>query len=397
MSIFVQLVSYKNFDTVPTVADCLSKASDKSSIRFGIVLQQDEPVPQELNAPNISVQKFPLAESRGHGWARSIAQSMYSSEDYILQVESGTRFAEGWDTTLIEALKSTGKDKPMISNCANKFNPDNGDLEVKDVAYRSQPHMFLGNVPSCWASPMKGTKQIVPARVVVDHFIFTVGSHSKECPYDPLLYWGELDSAVSIRSFTHGYDMFNHFVPVVWRNYNRRPQHWDDHRDWWVRSNESANRFAELVAGRVRTHGLGGTRSLNEYQRYSGLDFSGRRIHKDVIAGKNPPTEYSNEESWDKSMAKDHSLTVSWNTDEIERCDDYDYWYFAIEDAAGNNIVRQDIRQDRDAPTIQFKTNYRKVFFKSFEGRAPATLCIWPVSKSKGWLKKSKFPIGGAV
>lgn len=397
MSIFVQLVSYKNFDVVPTVMDCIAKASDRSGLRFGLVLQQDEEVPADLNLPNVNVQRIPVAESGGHGWARSIAQSMYLSEDYVLQAESGMRFAENWDSFLVEALKSTGRDKPMITNCANKFNPDNGEMEVKDSSYRTQPHMFLGNVPACWAAPMKGNKQIVPARVVSDHFIFTLGSHCRECPYDPLLYFNEIESAVSIRSFTHGYDMFNHFVPVAWRNYNRRPQHWDDHKDWWLRSNESSERFSSLIAGTLRDYGLGAARSFAEYQRYSGLDFLGKRIHKDVLAAKNPPTEYLDGDSWEKSMAKDYSITVSWDVDEIEKCDDYDYWYFAVEDAGGNNIVRQDLRHERDAPTLQFKTNYRKVFFKSFEGRVPAFICIWPLSKSKGWLKKSKFPIGGAV
>ena len=42
---------------------------------------------------------------------------------------------------------------------------------------------------------------------------------------------------------------------------------------------------------------------------------------------------------------------------------------------------------------MQFKVNHRKVFMKAFDGRVPANLCIWPLSKSKGWLKKSKFPI----
>ena len=393
MSVFVQLVSYRNFDTVPTVMDCLNKAYDKAGLKFGIVLQQDEDVPPELNMPNVKVHKVSVAESRGQGWARSVAQSFYSSEDYTLQIDSGTRLAEAWDSTLIEALKSTGREKPIISNFANKFNPDNGEMEVRDVAYRPHPHMFLNSAPSCWASPLKGVKQIIPARILCDHFMFAVGSHAAECKYDPEMYWAEIDSAVSIRSFTHGYDMFNHFVPVAWRNYNRRPQHWENHPDWWLSSYRSSVRFGDLVAGRLESYGLGTARSLEDYQRFSGLDFVNRRIHRDVLSNKNPPVEYPNDEVWEKSMSRDYAITVSWDTEDIEKCDDYDYWYFAIEDAAGNNIVRQDLRHERDAPTLQFKTNYRKVFFKSFEGRTPAALCIWPLSKSRGWLKKSKFPI----
>ena len=49
MSIFVQIVSYKNFDTVPTVLDCLEKASDRQSVRVGLVLQQAADLAQRLD------------------------------------------------------------------------------------------------------------------------------------------------------------------------------------------------------------------------------------------------------------------------------------------------------------------------------------------------------------
>lgn len=390
MSVFVNIVSYRNFDTVPAVLDCINKASDKAGLRIGLVLQQDEEVSSELNLPNVVIQRFSAGESKGQGWARSIAQSMYLSEDYVMQTDAGTRFAEGWDSLLVEALKATGKEKPIISNYCNKFNPDNGEMEVRDTAYRLQPHLFLNSTPSCWGAPMKGVKQITPARIVSDNFMFTLGAHCRECPNDPKLYWNELDCALSLKSYVMGYDLFNHFVPVAWRNYNKRPYHWEHHPDWWQKSRDSELRFSDLLS-------ISGLRSPDDYRKYSGLDFKGRRVHRDVLAGKNPPTEYVDENAWNAAMAKDYSITVSWDVNEIERCDDYDYWYFAIEDSAGNNIVRQDLRHERDAATIEFKTNYRKVFFKSFEGKEPVALCIWPLSKSKGWLKKSKFPIESSI
>jgi hypothetical protein len=390
MSIFVQLVSYKNFDVVSTVRDCIEKAYGKAGLRFGLVLQQDEDVPAELNIPNVSVQKFSVADSKGHGWARSVAQGMYSSEDYTLQVDSGTRFAQGWDTSLIEALRNTGKEKPVIGNCPNKFNPENGEMEVPGSAYKLQPHMFLENVPSCWASPMKGVTQIEPSKILSESFFFTLGSHCRECPYDPSLYWSELDSALTIKSFTSGYDLFNHFVPLAWMNYSPRPRHWDDHQDWWIASRLSADRFAAMLAG----DGLGTVRTLQEYQRYSGIDFLNRKIHKDVYSGKNPPINYVNESSWESSLGKDYSIAVSWNTEEIEKCDDYDYWQFSVEDAAGNDILKYDLRPDRESPTLEFKTNWRKVMLKVFDGKIPTTFSICPFSKSKGQLRKSKFQIG---
>lgn len=391
MSIFVQLDSYKNFDLVPTITDCLNKADDKNGLRFGVVLQQDEEIPSELNMPNLSAHRVSLADSKGHSWAMSVAQSFYKSEDFILKVDSGSRFAESWDTKLIQALNSINKEKAILTNCPNKIN--NQELEIKDVSYRLQPHMFIKKTPFCWASPMKGIKEIVPARIICNYFMFTVGSHSKDCKYNPNLYWEEIDSEITIRSFTSGYDIYNHYVPIVWRNY-ARPHHWDDHNDWWLSTEKSEKTFIDLISGKQTEFSLGKERSLEDYQKYSGLDYQKRRIHRDVLGtNKNPPVEYSDDQSWENSMTKDHSITVSWDTNEIEKCDDYDYWYFAVEDQDGNNIVRNDLRHERDASTLEFKTNYRKIFFKTTEGKIPSNICIWPVSKSKGWLKKSKFPI----
>lgn len=395
MSVFVQLVSYRGFDIVPTVLDCMNKASDKGGLRFGIVLQQDEEVPADLNRPGTTVQRVSLEASLGHGWARRMSQSMYSSEDYTLQVDSGSRFAEGWDSNLIAALSKTGRERPMITNCPNKFNLSNGEMEVPGVAYRLQPQNFFNSFPTCWAAPMKGLKEIIPARIVNDNFFFTVGRHCSECPHDPSLYWSELDSFLTLNSFTRGYDLFHHFEPIVWMDYSKRPRHWEDHKDWWVRSHESSIRLSDLASGRAS--GLGQARSVLDYQRYSGLDFVGRRIHREVLAGKNPPFEYTDDRSWEAAMGKDYSITVCWNPDEIERCEDYDYWYFALEDANGGVLIRHDLRVERDAPTMNFKVNQRKVFFKSFDGKEPAKLCIWPVSKSKGWLKKSYFPLDSSV
>jgi hypothetical protein len=198
-----------------------------------------------------------------------------------------------------------------------------------------------------------------------------------------------LDSVLTIKSFTSGYDLFNHFVPVAWMNYGQRPRHWDDHQDWWLLARASADRFAAMLSG----EGLGSVRTLQDYQRYSGLDFLGRKVHREVYSGKNPPMAYSDDLSWERAMSKDYSITVSWGTDEIEKCDDYDHWQFSVEDAAGNDILRYDLRPDRESPTLEFKTNWRRVVLKAFDGRVPTTFSICPVSKSRGQLRKSRWLI----
>jgi hypothetical protein len=64
-----------------------------------------------------------------------------------------------------------------------------------------------------------------------------------------------------------------------------------------------------------------------------------------------------------------------------------------VEDESGNTINRQDLRMEQDANLIQFKSNFKKIYFKAANNAVPAKICIQPFSKSKGGLNKVKFDI----
>lgn len=392
MSIFVQLVSYKNFDVLPTVKNCIEKAKNKMDLHFGIVLHQDEDVPPELSHQNIKVIKVPLAEGKGHGWARRQAQSLYSGQDYTIQIDAGSRFKEDWDETLINALNSLGE-RALITNYANKLEIGSSNMEVQDYAFKPSVYSYY-NTPVTWANPMKGVKNIVKGRWISDHFLFARGSHCNDVKYDPDLYYSEFESNLTLRSFCAGYDIYHYNLPLVWREYTNRPYNWQVDQEWWAKDQEGKLKFRDLIEGRVvGEYGLSSQRSLRDFELYSGIDFKGKRLQKVTVSGNDPPCAYQNEEQWNKDYMKDYSIVVSWDVNEIEKCDDYDYWYFSIEDDTEFTLYRQDLRIEREADIINFKTNYKKIAFKATDNRVPTKVCVWPASKSKGWLKKSKFPI----
>lgn len=397
MSIFVHLVSYRNFDVIPTIRDCIEKSSDKDNLHFGVCLQQDESTPHEIIHPRIKVHSVPSGESRGPGWARSMAQSFYEGQDYQMQIVSGSRFAEGWDEKLIAALGQTGSPKPIITNYPNKYNPASGEKELPEIAFRNQIYQMLAGLPVTWPSPMKGVTSMLPSRWVSNDFFFSHGSHCLDVKADPELYYSELESALTLRSFCAGYDVFNHFTPLVWKDYSPRPWNWNDDQEWWLKDRASKARFNNLINEEQKgEYGLSGLRSLRDFELYTGIDFKGKRLQKSTVSGDNPPCKYENDDQWEREYMKDYLITVNWDIDQIERCDDYDYWYFAVEDEFGNIINRQDLRLEQDANSIQFKSNFKKIYFKAMNKAVPAKICIQPFSKSKGGLKKVKFDIQGA-
>jgi len=393
MSIFVHMTAYRGFDTVHTVRDCIEKAKDREGLHFGLCLQQDDEVPSELVHERITLERVPLLESRGHGWARSRAQSMYGGQDFSLQIDSGCRFAEGWDELLIQALSITGSEKPIITNPPNNFNSQSGDLEHKDVAYKMQTFQFISETPASWPVPLKGVVSIQRARLVSDQFIFAQGRHCGECPHDPVLYYSELESAVALRSFTHGYDLFHHFKPMVFRNYAHRQMNWSDDPEWWLKDKASKDRFAALVSGSLPDFGLGGVRSARDFELYSGIDLKGKRLQRDAGNGAEPPCKFEDDAKWEAGYMKDYAISVSWDPFKIESCDDYDYWLFLVEDTNGNTINRQDMRWERDRDAMEKRISSKKILFRSATGAQPAKISIQPYSKSRGALAKSTFDI----
>lgn len=393
MSIFVQMVAYNNFDVIPTVKDCIKNAKDKENLYFGICLVQNEEVPPELDHPRIKVSNVSLDQGFGHGFARSQAQSFYDGQDYTLQIESGCRFLENWDEELINTLKSADSKKPIITNYANKLSLEKSEKEYPDVSYKIWPYSFSssGDLMN-WPHPLKNIKNLTKASMVSDHFFFTIGQHCKDCVYDSNLYFSEVESVLSIKSYTAGYDFFHHHKPVVWREYSR-PMYWENNNDWWLKDRQSKERFQKMLLGQVEDYKLEGEKSLKDYEHYCGIDFLNRKIQKNTVAGEVPPCKYENDTQWQSEYMKDYSIVASWDPSEIEKCEDYDYWYFTIENEKDEIITRQDLRPQYDADIISFKKNYKKVTFKAKEGIIPSKVCVWPVSKSKGWLKKSKFDL----
>ena len=393
MSIFVQMVAYRNFDVLATVRDCIEKAKDRDGLYFGLCLQQDDEIPAGLSHERIKIEKSSIKESLGHGWARSRAQSLYDGQDYTLQIEAGCRFAQDWDEGLIEALKMTGSPKPIITNHANRFNPENGEREHPTVAYKTQAYQFLAETPVFWPVAMKNIVAPQRARNISDHFFFAAGGHCTEVRYDPAMYYSEVESALSLRSFSFGYDLFHHFKPFVFRNYAPRPMNWSEDQEWWAKDRASKDRFAQLVSGDSLEFGLGSVRSLREWELYSGIDYKGRRLQKDAVSGLEPPCKFENDEKWEAEYMKDYAIVASWDPSKVEASDDYDYWFFAVEDAAGEIITRQDLRWERDKALLDKTANSKKIFFKSMSNRKPAKILIQPFSKSKGALAKVKFDL----
>lgn len=104
---FVSVVSYRDSEANPTIVDLLARASNPGRVSVGLVWQLDldveedmamlraTPGGEELRGGRVRSLLMPAADASGPSWARRVAQSLWTGEKYVLQIDSHTRFRPG--------------------------------------------------------------------------------------------------------------------------------------------------------------------------------------------------------------------------------------------------------------------------------------------------------------
>jgi len=372
MKIFVQIASYRDPELLPTIRDCISKAKHPENLTFGICWQRDENESMEefANDSRFKILDYHWSKSKGLCWARSEIQKLWEGEEYTLQLDSHHRFLQDWDTELIEMMKMTGSEKPIITSYAGMYRPsDNQLLNVepyKMVASNFTPGgtiLFRPHTIENWQNLDKP----IPARFVSGHFFFTIGKHCEEYKYDPNIYFAGDEISLSIRSFTLGYDLFHPHKTVVWHEYTRegRTKHWTDfntenlstgvvEKPWWEMDNDSKRRLRHMLQEEdnnidLGIYGLGEVRTHHDYELYSGINFKERMLHPSTIKGINPPI--NDETEWYLKQKEVYDLEL-----EIPYTENFKFIYIGVEDENGDVIYRHDLTTYQEKLNVKIES-----------------------------------------
>lgn len=407
-TIFVQIASYRDPQLLPTLQDMLDKAKYPENLRVGICWQhcdQDkwDTLDDYIKDSRFRILDVPFNESHGVCWARNKVQTLYDGEKYTLQLDSHHRFANDWDSELIDMLKGlqkTGHKKPLITSYIPSFDPDNDPGARINQPWKMNFDRFIPEgavffLPASFDSFDDSTKPL-PGRFYSAHFAFTVGDFCIEVPHDPNYYFHGEEISIAVRAFTHGYDIFHPHKVLVWHEYTRkgRTKQWDDDKIWADRNCKSHLRNRKLfeMDGEKRDidfgpYGFGDIRTLKEYELYSGLCFSKRAITKRVIEHKPPPDpettslDYADFQQKLMSIFK-HCIDIQYG--QVPE-DDYDFWAVAFKDENGNDIHRQDADKNEINRMKNDPDGYCKIWREFQTEVKPVSWIVWPHSISKGW------------
>ena len=118
------------------------------------------------------------------------------------------------------------------------------------------------------------------------HFILSSSDLIKEMPYEDkiaIITTGD-EPLLGIKAWTKGWDMFYPDRPLAWHHFGRgdATKYHNDHKGWSKLHNVGVDRVQDILDGKVEGDlGLGSARTLDEYKKYTGVDFVKKKIKKD--------------------------------------------------------------------------------------------------------------------
>jgi hypothetical protein len=308
MKIFIQIASYRDPELKNTVRDLINKAKYKNNLVIGICWQNnkqedswDNIVPFfQNNYPeyfhSIKIIDVNYKESKGACWARSFVQDLYDGEDFSLQIDSHSRFEKNWDESLIKMFQELQDDNGVLTTYPGTYSPDHGYTEYDKKIYICNVYNMKNGLISARPKRYPQQYQNAPMRAsgLAAGFIFARG-HINNIKYDPDFYFTGEEASLALRLFTHGYNLYHPNQKLIYHYYTRKNEkkHWSDHKDWHKYSSKAKNRL-ECLLGRnnnfdLGIYGLGTKRTIDDWTKYSGIDYINKKLHKHLIEGLEPP------------------------------------------------------------------------------------------------------------
>ena len=417
--ILVHLPAYREPELIPTIKSALENAEFPERVHFGICRQYNpedgfDNVDEYRNDPRFKIKDILYTDAKGLAYARSVInEELLDDEEFVCQLDSHHRFDKNWDSTLISwynELKDDGNN-PLICGYLPYYDPFNDPEKRVQEPWFSRaecfyPHGTIVIRPSGVRDGWQNLTKPYPARFISGHFCFGPNQWAKDVRHDPNIFFAGEELNLSIRSYTHGYDLFHPHKVVIWHATMREERAgmlvWDDQHKrgdgtWWKGNDIARSRIRQLLGTEDNGHdlgpyGLGTVRTVRDYEKYAGIHFKKRAFQKWTIEDRFPPNpipELQTEEEWEESFMKSFYYLVNIDRNDLPE-NDYDFILVAYDDDDGLSIFSKYI----DGHNLQRFLNgdgpihYEEMFNIEKE---PARVVYWAHSPERGWVERKEI------
>ena len=285
----------------------LDSADNKNNIFIGICQQNKDEDEDCLvsydESPNLKIIRIKHTEAKGPTYARYLCSTLWDGEEYYFQIDSHTKFVDGWDTkciNMIKKIKELGlSKKPVISHYPleitdyEKYSEDN-EKKRYNVPRMCKSFFNKRDMLSFMGAELIDTKKdFYKTPYVAGGMVFSESYFLDELPYDPelpYLFVGE-EILHSIRYYTNGWDIFTPDENVVFHAYTRKdePKIWTDNPyysdmdafekvKYYVGLVDNDSKIKDNLKKNLHKYGLGTARSLQDYYNFAGIDIKNKTV-----------------------------------------------------------------------------------------------------------------------
>jgi hypothetical protein len=411
-TILVHLPAYREPELIPTIKSALENAKHPERIHFGICRQYHpedgfDNVDDYRNDPRFKIKDVLYTEAQGLPWARAIInEELLTDENYICQLDSHHRFAKNWDVTLIKmhaGLERKGH-KPILAAYLPYYDPFNDPAGRTMEPWQQHfvcfyPHGTIFIRPGLLTGWQDMTEP-PPSRFLSGHFCFARAEWAKEIKHDPDIYFSGEEINLTVRSYTHGYDMFHPHELVVWHATMREERNgmlkWDDDAkrgvDWWNKQEKARAKIRQLF--KVEDNGydltgydLGTVRSIHDYEKYAGVDFKRKAVQKYTTDNNYPPNPPV--ENWEDSLLKSFYHLVQIIKADFPH-DDYEFIHLAFDDENGLPIHNRTLDKEYVKMALSQPNGYFDFEESVLVEKNPTKVVLWAYSNKRGWCERKE-------
>jgi uncharacterized protein (UPF0297 family) len=417
-TIMVHLPAYREPELVPTIKSALENAEFPERIHFGICRQFNpddgfDNVDEYRGDKRFKIYDMNYVEAKGLPYARAIINDqLLTDEDFVCQLDSHHRFDKNWDSTLIKwyhDLKDEGYN-PLICGYLPYYNPFNDPAERTMEPWLSEAASFypFGTIfirPSGIPNWRSLTKPF-PARFLSGHFAFGPNKWAREVRHDADIYFSGEEINLTVRSFTHGYDLFHPHRCIIWHATMREERSgmlvWDDQAKrgdpmFWKQQDIARSKIRQLL--RTENNGfdltgydLGTVRTLRDYEKYAGIHFKKKSFQKYTVDRKFPPNPLiEDDQEWENSFMFSFYHLVNIERHQMPG-DDYKYILVAFDDESGIGINTKSIDGSQLKNFMEKGTpiHYEEMFLTE---KKPSRVVFWGYSDKRGWAERAEIQL----
>lgn len=305
-TIFVAVPSLNDPELFKTISLIFKNAKNPKNVYVGLFYQyidkkEESLIKEEMsNYKNVRLKTGFIKDYIGISSGRNNAISLYNNEDYVLQIDSHTRFDKGWDENLInifnEAIQYVKSEKIMLNAYLNEYSYKKTLFGVKayypnkttipSYTYMNNSKMVLDYLPKWRNNYDKQEKPFLPSRKFSANFVFTYGKYIKDLILeDQVFFWSE-EYTKSIDLLSKGYAIVhpnkplwithyygNNFRPDLVRNRFAVEDYYPDKKEL----DEISNKEKEFVINYIDNHP-----DKEKYESYAGIRF-GKPLCKSIF------------------------------------------------------------------------------------------------------------------